>query len=318
VTFPGVSVAIPLFQPSPQHLRDALAGLRDQELSPREIIITDDSPQPNAALVTELAAGLPYSYYHHPNALGMVCNWNDAVLRTSLSHVVLLHQDDVLESPALGHMYGVFLRNPDLAVCGVGETRIDGSGRPIGLPRRTNHREHLFIRFGEHRLSYRELTYLMVRNGQIFGEPSALMFSRRHFDVVGGFDDSFRHSVDIDFALRMCRSGGAVYSTDRLVRRRCHGGQATWRNIADGHSLRERAALFERHVRNADFEARELDRIRANLVVRAAYDGVRAARGRRWSLTRQALRQCVDFRSSVGALGARVVELGLRMNRDAR
>jgi hypothetical protein len=215
-------------------------------------------------------------------------------------------------------MSGVFADHPDLAICAVGEVRIDVQGREACQPTRPNHRERLFITRGVHFLSYKELTYLVLRNGQIFGEPSALMLSRTHFDAVGGFDPSFRQSVDIDMALRMAASGGAAYLTERLVRRRVHPEQATQANIVAGHNLTDRRTLYHRHAETQDISPRALDRMRANLVVRAGFDGLRALRFGRWGVAREAVSQIAEYRAPAPVIGDRLVELSLWMNDDAR
>lgn len=315
---PRVSVAVPLYKPSVRYLTDAFASLRAQTLPPIEVVVSDDSVPPRDGLVRRLAGDLPVTYCANPRRLGMVPNWNAAVRRTTGTHVVLLHQDDMLEPTALERMASVFATRPELAICGVGEIRIDEHGHEICRSSRPNHRERLFISRGVHELTYEELTYLMLRNGQIFGEPSALMYSRAAFEAVGGFDDTYRQSVDIDLALRLCELGGAVYLNERLVRRRVHREQATQANIVNGYNLLDRRTLYRRHAAGRPFAPEDVDRMRANLAVRAAFDGVRALRFGRWPVAREAVSQMVEYRPSARVLGERLVELSLWLNDDAR
>jgi GT2 family glycosyltransferase len=176
----------------------------------------------------------------------------------------------------------------------------------------------VFVSPGVYRLDYPELTYLMLRNGQVFGTPSALMFSRAHFDRVGGFDDSLKQSVDIDFALRMAEAGEAMYITEPLVRFRSHEHQATQDNIAYGHNIADRALLYRRHASGDVCTAEQVDRVRASFVVRATYDGIRAARNGRWRVARAAASQAREYYSTPRAVGARLVELLRWDNDDAR
>jgi hypothetical protein len=313
-----VSVTLPLYNPSPRFLGQALESLRVQTVAPHEIIVRDDSKPGRRALVDRLGAGLPITYVANPSRLGMVENWNASVDDTTGSHVVVLHQDDLLERRALEMMASVFREHPGLAICAAGEVRIDVQGREWCQPTRPNHRERVFITRGVHHLSYEELTYLVLRNGQVFGEPSALMMSREHFDAIGGFDPDFRQSVDIDLALRMAASGGAADITERLVRRRVHPEQATQANIVAGHNLSDLRVLYDRHAAAQDIPEPALDRMRANLVVRAGFDGLRALRYGRWSVVREAVSQMAEYRAPAGALGERLVELSLWTNDDAR
>jgi GT2 family glycosyltransferase len=315
---PQISIAIPLYEPSESFLASALESVRSQTLAPCEVVLTDDSDHPSEALVARLIDDLPATYIRNPVRMGMVDNWNHVVRLTSGTHVIVLHQDDALQPRALEVMAGIFADNPGVAIVGSSEFRIDREGYRLCAPTRPNHRERLFISRRLHELDYHELTYLMLRNGQIFGEPSAFMFDRARFDEVGGFDASFRQSVDVDFALRMTKVGRAIYTTDRLVRRRVHPGQATQINVIEGRNLTDRRILLRRHFMTQEYTREQTHRVRANLVARAGYDGVRALRHGRWNVLREAASQIVDYRPTLLALAGRIMELALWTNDDAR
>jgi glycosyltransferase involved in cell wall biosynthesis len=315
---PSVSVAIPLYNPSPRFLTGTVDSLRAQTLPPTEVVFTDDSERDHGRLIERLAEGLPYRHIRNAQRLGMVENWNTSVRAGSSEYVVVLHQDDSLEPDALRAMSQVFVDHDDVAICAVGETRVDEYGEVLCRPTRPNHRERLFLTRGVHEVGYADLTYLMLRNGQIFGEPSAFMMSRAHFDAVGGFDAAFRQSVDIDFALRMARSGRALYLTDRLVRRRVHRDQATQANVIQGRNLVDRRTLYHRHFLTQPYSDNDIERVKANLVVRAVFDGLRAFRFGRWSVVKEAASQVGEYRPRPAKLGERLVELALWVNDDAR
>ena len=313
-----VSVAVPLYRPSARYLAEMVESIAAQTVEASEVVFRDDSDPARRALVERLCTAVPFRYLHNPCRLGMVANWNAVVEATTGTHVLMLHQDDALQPRALEVMGAAFAEHPGLAICGVGEIRVDERSRPRSVRTRPNHRSRVFVTPGTHLLDYSELAYLMLRNGNVFGTPSALMFSRDHFDEVGGFDATLHQSVDIDFVLRMARAGQALYITEPLVRYRYHEHQATQDNIAQGLNLGDRARLYERHVGPASLSPRQVDRIRANLVVRATYDGLRAARHARWSVARQAAAQVRTLHPTPRALAERVVELLRWENADAR
>ena len=136
---------------------------------------------------------------------------------------------------------------------------------------------------------------------------------------MGGFDDALKQSVDIDFALRMAAVGEAMYITEPLVRFRSHEEQATQNNIAYGYNIADRARLYQRHVeRRTSARPTQVDRVRASFVVRASFDGIRAARHGRWSVARQAVVQAREYYSTPRPVGSRLVELLRWDNDDAR
>lgn len=313
-----VSLAIPLFEPNRIFLAQAISSIRKQTRPPDEIVFTDDSDPTVRRWVKNLADGLPFRFVENTERLGMVPNWNAAVRATTGTHVVVTHQDDVFEPEAIAQMLGVFQCRPDIAICGVGQIAIDEHGRPRRWPVRANHRDRVFVSQRVHDLDYHEMTYLMLRHGQIFGPPTAMMFRRRYFDAVGGFDPSYAQSVDIDFALRMTRASSAAYLSLPLIRYRYHDANATGTNVASGRTLEDRDRLYREHSCTQEFDRESRRRMRANLVVRAAYDGLRAARHGRWNVVVAALRQMYQYRVTPRALAQRVGEVAMFRNQDAR
>ena len=65
--------------------------------------------------------------------------------------------------------------------------------------------------------------------GDLDGVPiGSAMFRRSVFDAVGGYDEAFRHSEDMDFLVRMRGSGVEIaILPDVVLHRRFHGGQMT-------------------------------------------------------------------------------------------
>ena len=315
---PFVSLAIPLYQPNRIFLAGTVSSIRRQTRPPDEIVFTDDSEPTVRRWVRNLAEGLPYRFVQNPERLGMVPNWNASVWATTGTHVVVVHQDDLLAPEAISQMLGVFDLRPDIAICGVGQVQIDEHDRPRRWPVRANHRDRLFVSPRVHDLDYREMTYLMLRHGQIFGPPTAMMFRREFFDQVGGFDASYAQSVDIDFALRMTRAASAAYLSLPLIRYRYHDSNATVTNVASGRTLADRDRLYREHSSSQDFTREERRRMRANLMIRAAYDGTRATLHGRWGVARQALAQMYHYRVTPRVLARRAAEVALYRNEDAR
>jgi GT2 family glycosyltransferase len=315
---PRVSLALPLYQPNRIFLAQTISSIRKQTRPPDEVVFTDDSDPTVRRWVRNLAEGLPFRFIENRERLGMVENWNASVRATTGTHVIVTHQDDVLEPEALSHMLGVFDLRPDIAICGVGQIAIDGHGRPRRWPVRANHRDRLFVSPRVHDLDYHEMTYLMLRHGQIFGPPTAMMFRRSYFDEVGGFDPSYAQSVDIDFALRMTRTSSAAYLSLPLIKYRYHDSNATGTNVASGRTLADRDRLYREHGETQEFDRESRRRMRANLIIRAGYDGVRAARHGRWRVAAQALGQMYHYRVTPRVVAQRMGEVAMFRNEDAR
>lgn len=76
--------------------------------------------------------------------------------------------------------------------------------------------------------------------------PSAWTMRRQAFLAVGGFDESLRHSEDVDLLLRLARNGHqGAWIEQELVRYRIHGGNASGRLRPQLHGLLN---VLERHL----------------------------------------------------------------------
>ena len=113
---PTISVCLPTYN-RPDLLREAIVSCLAQTRLPDEILVGDDSTS-NAteSLVAELRlqTGVRLQYHHNTPRLGQNNNINSLFLRASGSHLVLLHDDDLLTPNALEDLLACWDRYPDL------------------------------------------------------------------------------------------------------------------------------------------------------------------------------------------------------------
>jgi GT2 family glycosyltransferase len=101
----------------PALLAEALQSCAAQGRLPDEVVIGDDSlDQQSERLVESLRSDLPFTIKYKRNVprLGQNANVNDVFMRSTSSHLVLLHDDDLLTCNALGDLIGCWTENPDL------------------------------------------------------------------------------------------------------------------------------------------------------------------------------------------------------------
>jgi GT2 family glycosyltransferase len=246
------------------------------------VLVADDSVDSAAPdLVRRLGDGIVTRVVHEPSG-GMTDNWNRAVALGTSSAVLLLGQDDALEPAALSRMVAALEADPALVAVGCGRTFMDDAGAPYEPRLRVNDRSRIFLTPGQHRLSRHELTALCLRNGNPFGEPSAVLFRRSAYDAVGGYDTTYRHMVDVAFLLAIVAHGDVVYLPQPLVRRRRHPGSQTAANIRSAASSEERVRLIDEYAGAAGLNPDEIARCTSAAFVHSAFDLARAVR-RGWS-----------------------------------
>lgn len=248
-------------------------------------------------------------------------NWNRAVALGSSPYVLLLGQDDALEPTALSELSAVLDAHPDVVVVGCGRTFMDDSGATYTPRLRVNDRSRIFLSPGPHRLDRHELTALCLRNGNPFGEPSAVLFRRSAYEAIGGYDPTYRHMLDVAFLLSIVAQGDAVYLPQPLLRRRRHPGSQTTANIRSAASSEERVRLIEQYAGAAGLTADEVARCTSAAFVHSGFDLARAVR-HGWSPAARTnlrlLRQLAGSGARVRDVLSLLAETATSRNRDRR
>jgi len=272
-----ISVAIPVFRPRPEHLAALLASLEAQTVPPLEVILTEDPSDDGGPLEVpeRLAGGPPVRRSLNPQRLGMVGNWNRAVELSTGEAVLMMGQDDVLLPSACETHMGVLQETPAVSASASLPDFIDDSGAPRAPDQRSVGVRRLTTPGARYRLPYNLLAVLALLYGNVTGEPCGTCFRKDAWTAVGGYSESFRHSADIDFMLRVARECGPVQlSTVALSARRIHADNATVEHIAQRVTAEDRERLFAHHrAALTDPELRQ--RAEARLITHNLFDSLR-------------------------------------------
>jgi glycosyltransferase involved in cell wall biosynthesis len=326
---PRVSVCVPLFRPDPHYLARLVESVASQEYPDLEVVMVDDaSPGLDAAafdallipLRDQLArAGCAFVAARNERNLGMVGNWNAAVAAGTGELTMCVSQDDELGSGMLTAYVAEFVADRGVVLVSGAEQFIDEASRPLDRRLNVGHRHHVFVRDARYVLDHEELVRLSLRNGNAFGETSAVMFRRSVFAAVGGYDPLFEHAADVDFNLRASALGRAVYLRAPYLRRRWHAGGLTRANLASGAVARDRLRLYERYRGTDGLTEHDRAEARSALASHSVYDAARAARVRQWSVARLALDNLrAGARAPLRVHAGHVAEIVRRRNRDER
>jgi glycosyltransferase involved in cell wall biosynthesis len=103
-----ITVCIPTYKRLPL-LREAIASCLNQTRKPEVMIVGDDSPDDDtetALKVMDVPDGVALKYHHNRPALGQNDNVNMLFNATKTTHLLLLHDDDLLMPTALQDLAG--------------------------------------------------------------------------------------------------------------------------------------------------------------------------------------------------------------------
>jgi glycosyltransferase involved in cell wall biosynthesis len=297
-----VDVCIPVHNPDLTYLRSLLDSLCRQSVRDVNVLISDDSVQSSLGeLETEYAGSLSLQIRREPPGQGMVHNWNCAVTMGSAPYVVLMGQDDLLFDDALEVHLAELEPAAEVVASGSERMFVDAAGEPLVGGMRVNDRTRVYRRAPSYRLKRHELTLLSLRNGNMLGEPSTVMFRRSAFEEIGGYSLRYEHAVDVDFSLRLAAVGDVVYLARPLARFRKHETSQTNRNIRSGTTSIERVRLIEDYADAGGLSADERARCVAAAALHCLHDAIRGV----------ALRSPAAVKVNLGLLG-RLLRSGIR------
>jgi glycosyltransferase involved in cell wall biosynthesis len=194
-TRPTISVVL-VTRDRPVLLRDALRGIAAQILPPREVIIADDGEQP---LPKDLLEGtLPIQVLRVDARL--TASARNRAATASHGEVLAFHDDDDRWLPH--HLAGLAsaFRDPALEFAWRDCAIIREEVTPEGIRRDL-----------ERRVIAHDWDPALMRHDDYL-PPSAWAVRRPLFELLGGFDESFRFSEDWDFCMR-----AAALTTPRRV-----------------------------------------------------------------------------------------------------
>lgn len=315
-----LSVVVPIHDVAPGHLSAALDSVLAQEVDAvLEVLVVDDASSIDYSAVKAAFASRGVRFFRQPTNEGMVATWNAAVRRSTGTLVLLLGQDDLLMPGMLRAYVAAFERDPGIALCACGRQFIDEHGNQVQPLRFVNDRRHIFSREDTYWLQHCDAVRLCLRNGNVIGEPSAVMYRRSVFDRIRGYDPAFRHAADLDFNLRAAQHGSILYFGHEFIARRLRRDSLTRKNLSACHVTYERMAIFERHVATCKFDPNAIDGFRAYLAAAALFDLARGIMSANFRVIHAALNTGMrNVPRSMRAVRTLVGELVTRTNVDAR
>ncbi len=257
-----LSICIPTYN-QPQLLERCLTSISVQTYRNFEIIITDDSNTDDVKhVVGQWLGSLPITYEKHVSPKGSPANWNAALGRAKGDLIYLLHQDDWLSTTnSLQQMVSALDKWPDarFVYCHYyAKAAYDAQAYRISTAG----------------LSVEEInakpTLLLFSNE--IGPPSNVIFRKGNEQ----YDESFKWLVDIDFYIRLLKTGDGLLLPEHLVTIGVHDEQITNACLEDKDiQLRENIMLLHKVGDTALRDIRVYDffwRLLRNTGVRKAGD----------------------------------------------
>lgn len=198
---PHISVCIPVYQGA-STLGVTLRSVLASEYDDFEVVVRDNGSTDGTRDVVAQFDDPRIRYVRSDRTIPLPQNWQAAVEEARGKLIKVVCADDLITPECLGTQ-ATLLNDPSVSLVACRRNIIDGDGqiltRDAGLP-------HLL---GTHTAP--EVARITVRYGiNPVGESACIMFRRRDFDAIGGFDGSIVFAMDIDAWLRLIDRGTMI------------------------------------------------------------------------------------------------------------
>lgn len=214
---PKVSICIPVYN-AEKTIASTIQSVLDQTFQDWELIIVDNCSTDNSVEIIKQFTDSRISFFQNETNCGMVNNWNKCLEKANADYIQLLCADDELEKDCIEIKYKFLSEHENLAAVSSGTLMIDSEDK-ILFKRRHFSKDCI--------ISGSKIIKKSFRTGNIFGEPSNVMFKKSVMLKAGIFSNSVPYSPDWEYWLRLAQYGDFAFLKDYLVRYRVSSGNET-------------------------------------------------------------------------------------------
>lgn len=212
-----VSVCIPVYN-GEKYITQAVASVLRQTYKDYELLIVDNHSTDHTLEKVTHFSDKKIRLIKNDKNYGMFENWNICLRQARGEYIQMLCADDFLAPECLEGKVRILDRYQDVVMVFNASNVVDAEGKRI-LKRRPFHKN--LICDGQ------RMAKKSFRTGNIYGEPSNVMFRRKTAEKAGEFTDTLCYSSDWDYWIRLSMEGKTAYINRFFTSFRISGSSAT-------------------------------------------------------------------------------------------
>lgn len=246
---PKISVVIPVYNPEPVFLRNAIDSVRKQTYQAFEIVISDDTENEQlvASIIDDQNSEPPIKCFSHKGEKGIFSNLNNAISHAQGEFIQILCQDDELKPNCLEEQKKVLARHPGVGIVFSQFDVISEKGEKGKLESKFNYR----YQFPDY-LKKDDMKYWLLVFGCLPGNLSPVMIRKSVIDRIGLFNPDLKYAGDFDYWSRAAQHVDFYFNKKSLLYVRRHDQQAS-RTLSYSELVKDRIAVYSRLLENQTY-----------------------------------------------------------------
>ncbi|MCM3874776.1 MAG: glycosyltransferase [Pyrinomonadaceae bacterium] len=205
---PSVSVVIPAYNGA-AFIGGALSSVFSQNRKPDEVIVVDDgSRDQTSAIVNSIASEAPIPVRFRPlsrNSGGPSHPLNVGIQSAQGDLLIILEQDDLMRPNRIDVQARALTGSPDCSLalsrfCVMGNE--EGDMRPIWPTSQFSDLSSQLDAAAEYSVPESKAAFNALMKKNFAGTNSNFCFTRKSYNLIGGFDERITTCTDLDFILR--------------------------------------------------------------------------------------------------------------------
>lgn len=248
-SMPAVSICLPTYEPSPDHLGEAIKSVLAQSHTNWELIIHDDASKVHVHEIVEPYLTDPRITFHRSNQrLRIGGNWNATMRRSSAPLIAFIFQDDVWHPDYLKRSVEVLDREADVGFTAADHAyRIEGSTAAAATGIYTEVADLRKTTMVDGRIDRGKFLRSWIERGlrpNLIGEPSFVVLRRSLMERVGLFREDMKQGLDAEYWARCLLQSDGWWIAGNCGEFRVHPAAATAQNEESGAGGADRLRTF--------------------------------------------------------------------------
>ena len=208
-----VSVCIPTYNSS-QYISECIDSVVKQSFKNIEIIISDNCSSDNTIEIIEKKNIKNLKILRNKENIGIAKNFNLVCNEASGEYIKLLPSDDTILPNSIETSLKFIKNRGDISLVVSSKKIINGSSKII---------INKMSSFSEGVHEGRDVIWKILNSGRNpLGEPTFALFKKEEFINVGGFNEEYDFTLDIDLWIRLLEKGNLYFIEEPLGSFRVH------------------------------------------------------------------------------------------------